>query len=499
MTTKKVPKNPNVLWLTMDHVTFHLYRHLSGALPVLNTYEDLCRRGTAFTNCKSTHPLCLPARATMLTGLYTHNHKKYRNEPGIGGADVPLINEFLEQGGYDFGFFGKNHSGFEDLKERGIDCIDFSTYGDPENPIHDEYGNPYMTPEYREHLDRNHIPGVTYHQEWGMNMFRKLPNQDYDLTKVDNFNAFSCGTLEPERTHEVDFLVDVSKRWITEHKANPFVLRLDVWGPHQAYQVPAEFADTILNADDIELPPSLNMDISDRASFAQENLKTVLSTLNISDKAGWQHVLKRAYENYSYIDKRFGEFIAWLEEMNLADSTAILLTADHGDALATKGGMFDKAGDMPEELMDIPMVLYAPWMEGGNAIDSYTSNLDVVPTILDLANLPIPKHMDGISLKAVAEGSVPARNALMCEHYGHTVYYNSQRTLYYEGYKYTTTENEPDLLFHLDQDPFEMHNLIGDPAYADRLARMKARLQEEQIKYGDTEPLYQKRFDSKPL
>ena len=70
----------NILWLTMDHVTFHHYRHTAGARPVLNTYEALCREGISFSSCKSVHPLCMPARATMLTGVYPHRHGGINND-----------------------------------------------------------------------------------------------------------------------------------------------------------------------------------------------------------------------------------------------------------------------------------------------------------------------------------------------------------------------------------------------------------------------------------
>lgn len=481
----------NVLWLTMDHVTFHHYRHTNGARPILDTYEYLCSKGTEFTNCKSVHPLCGPCRATMLTGRYTHKHKNYRNEDGLADQSVPLINEYLEKGGYRMGFFGKNHSGYEDLKSRGIDCINFSDFGPEENRIHEEYGNPYMTPEYRAYLDRNNIDSVIYHQEWGANIFRCLPNQDYDLTKVNNFNAFSCGTLEPERTHEVDFLIDEAKRWLVKNKENPFVLRLDTWGPHQAYQVPAEFADKYVNEKDIELPPSFNMDISDRSTFTQEFLRNTKENILINNEEEWRHVLKRAYENYSYIDMRLGELIRWLEEEGLGDSTAILLTADHGDSIGTKGGMFDKSGDMQEELMEVPMVVYAPWLKGGVKNSGLVSNLDVVPTILDLLDLPVPEEMDGISLKGIIEGSVPERELLMCEHYGHSEFYYSQRTLYYNGYKYTTTENNPDQLFHISEDPHEMNNLINKPEMTELLTVMREKLKMEQERVGDNQPFYQ--------
>lgn len=480
--SKPVPEKPNILWLTMDHVTFHHYRNLGGALPVLSTYEELCEAGTEFTNCKSTHPLCLPCRASMLTGLYTHKHQKYRNERGIGGKDVPLISKYLHEGGYDVAYFGKNHSGFEPLGPYGFDCFES-----------EDYGNPYLSQEYREYLSRNQIADPVYHQEWGMKgMFGKYPDGDYNLTQEDNFNTFSCGTLTPERVHEADFIIDLAKRWLEQHREKPFVLRVDTWGPHQAYQVPAEFADTIIQADEIELPPSIDSDIPGKPSFVRDFLKEEQKIMNIDSRQGWQHVLKRAYENYSYIDKRFGELIQWIKDIGLGDSTAILMTADHGDSLGTSGGMFDKCGDMPEELMNIPMVIYAPWMDGKKKVGSLTSNLDVVPTVLDLLNLPIPGYMDGVSLKAVAEGRAEERDALMCEHYGHMNNYYSQRALYQDGYKLVTTEGEPDQLYHIAADPFELEELSRRPEAQERYEAMKARLKKEQKRFQDDQPLVQK-------
>lgn len=483
--------NKNVLWLTMDHVTFHHYRHMKGAKPILNTYEELCRKGTEFTNCKSVHPLCAPCRASMLTGLYTHKHKNYRNEDGLADQRVPLINEYLDAGGYRMGFFGKNHSGYEDLRERGIDCINFSDFGPKDNPIHEEYGNPYMTPEYRAYLDRNSINSVIYHQEWGANIFRCLPNRDYDLTKINNFNAFSCGTLEPENAHEVDFLIDEAKRWLVNYKDSPFVLRLDTWGPHQAYQVPKEFADKYINADEIKFPPSFDMDMSDRVTFTQEFLQKTKKNIEIHNEKEWRHVLKRAYENYSYIDKKLGEFIKWLNEIGVGDSTAIIMTADHGDSIASKGGMFDKSGDMQEELMEVPMVVYAPWLDGGVKNSSLVSNLDVVPTILDLLDLPVPEELDGISLNGIIKKTLPEREVLMCEHYGHSEFYFSQRALYYDGYKYITTEDNLDQLFHIIDDPHELNNLIGQSGMSEILSVMKEKLKKEQERFGDNQPLIQ--------
>ena len=483
----------NILWITLDHVTFHQYKHMSGSLPVLKTYQSLCERGIEFTNCKSVHPLCGPARACMLSGLYTHKHKNYRNEKGLADQDIPLIDVYLKKHGYKMALLGKNHSGYEDLRHRGIDCINFSTYGSENNRINDEYGNPYMTPEYANYLKRNGLGKPIYHQEWHTESFGKFPDQDYDLTETDNFNSFTCGTLEPEKVHEVDFLIDEAKMWLEKNKENPFVLRLDTWGPHHAYQVPSDFADRFINAEEIELPQSFSMDTSKRPGFSQTFLQKMKEIIRLDTKNEWQHILKRAYESYSYIDMRLGELIEWLKEAGLGDRTAILFTADHGDGIATKGGIFDKCGDMQEELMEIPMVIYSPWMEGGRKNNSLTSNLDVVPTILDLLDLVVPDHMDGISLKALAEGKIPERKALMCEHYGHMENYYSQRALYSEGYKYIWTEDNPEQLFQISKDPFELNDLAQEPQMEERLGRMKELLRQEQKRYQDDEPVRQMR------
>ena len=105
----------NILWLTMDHVTFHHYRYTSGARPVLNTYESLCREGISFSRCKSVHPLCMPARASMLTGVYPHRHGCLDNDTPAQPSGL-LVCEQLRDAGFALGYFGKNHSGIESAR-----------------------------------------------------------------------------------------------------------------------------------------------------------------------------------------------------------------------------------------------------------------------------------------------------------------------------------------------------------------------------------------------
>lgn len=230
----------------MDHVTFHHYRHTAGARPVLNTYEALCREGISFSSCKSVHPLCMPARATMLTGVYPHRHGGINNDTHAR-PDAPLVCERLRDAGFDVGYFGKNHSGIESEQF----CFEgFYPSG---------YGNPYLTPEYRAYLDRQGLDHPLFEQEWSQQTAdtSAFPNGTYDLTREDNFNRYCSGYLStPGPVHEVDFLADAALRWLDgrQDKTRPFVLRVDTWGPHHAYQVPLAYKDLIPPEEICEYP-----------------------------------------------------------------------------------------------------------------------------------------------------------------------------------------------------------------------------------------------------
>lgn len=414
----------------------------------------------------------------MLTGLYTHKHGLLRNERGFAASCEPPFGE-LKNAGYRLGYFGKGHAGFDNLQDYGFEG--FFPVG---------YGNPYRTPAYRDYLNRHHLPDPLFRHEWGMNEQYNV-GECYNLTQTDYFNRYGCGVFAtPGPYHETDFLLDLSLDWLHSRAKEdaPFLLRVDVWGPHHAYQIDHDFADTLLDEKDIvPLPGCDQMPGADKPPFVQRYLDSMRrrGAPDGSDWAAWQPILKRAYENYSYIDMRLGTLLDELTRLGLRESTYVLLTADHGDAIATHGGMFDKCGDLAEELMDIPMVISGPGLPKGLALDGLTSNLDVLPTIFDFAGVKQPYPMDGVSLKRYALGG-EARPSLMCEHYGHFENRFVQRCIYEGAWKYMATEANMDQLYLLDADPYELNNLAQDAQYAPRLARMKALLAEHARRFNDS-------------
>jgi arylsulfatase A-like enzyme len=103
-----------------------------------------------------------------------------------------------------------------------------------------------------------------------------------------------------------------------------------------------------------------------------------------------------------------------------------------------------------------------------------------------MAGLDVTKNMDGISLVPLLKGNLTGwREDFMAEHYGHFSVHAAQRALYYKGYKYVVTDGYINELYDLEEDPFELNNLIDDPSAKDVLLEMKKRLLDNMKRYGD--------------
>jgi len=227
--------------------------------------------------------------------------------------------------------------------------------------------------------------------------------------------------------------------------------------------------------------------MENKAQFSKDFLDRIQKRNPLKTWQEWQPVMKRAYENYSYIDAALGKFIDKLEHYGIADNTIIIYTADHGDSLGSHGGMVDKAGDMMEEVMHIPMVVRWPGVTDGSSCDALVSNLDITPTILEMAGIKAPEYMDGKSLTGLLKGDDSGwREDFMAQHYGHFKIHVPQRALYYKNFKFIATKGDIQELYDLEKDQFELHNLIYEPWVKDISSEMRKRLLDNMDRYEDS-------------
>ena len=470
---------PNILWLNTDHYAYAHHFSLHRELLHTPTFDRLCAEGLCCENAYTVCPLCTPARASLVTGQYPHRHGILNNE-GWGGSrsdfkpDAPLYSHTLREAGYDPVFLGKWHAvgkGSGTAQDHG-----FNGWTLP------GYGFPYATPAYREYLQEQQLPQPEVDVEWHLND----PSKTGRVRLMEEPNVVyrmgSCGVLlSPRETHEAYFLAHLANRYLEEHVHNgqPFCLRVDTWGPHQPYYVAAPFASTV-NPQDIASYPNFSHTLLDRPAHHRDFQELITRKATVRAWKEWQPIVARCYEHIALVEHALSTILETLDRLGLRENTLVIYSADHGDILASHGGLFDKGWLMVEETMRIPFAVRWPQrVTPGGKSEALITNLDIVATLLDVAGAT-PGDRDGQSLLPLiqeSDGSAPAwREDLMLESHGHYERWVFQRMLRWRNWKYVAHLDDKDELYDLETDPYELCNRIDDPVAQDVKCEMQKRL-----------------------
>jgi arylsulfatase A-like enzyme len=475
----------NVLWISTDHHAWAHHRELAGGLPRAAVHDRIAAEGVNFTRAYTSCPLCSPARASMLTGVYPHRHGIVRNF-GRGGAREDfrrgerLLPDLLSSAGYRCGYFGKWHCG---ERRSAADCgfEGISPLG---------YGYPYALPEYREYLDRKRLPRPTARVEWGLSA-EDPAGSSIDLCARDSWFEMEGGSAlleSPVETHEAFFVADGAERWMRDRAARGerFFLRVDPWGPHPPYTVAEPFAGSV---DPDELPeyPGSSSNLDHRPAHHRDYLGEwkVKSGL---DEHGWRGQLARCMEHVALVDAAMGGLLAALEDCGMAQDTLVIYTSDHGDVIGTNGGMANKGALLVEENVRVPLAVRWPGRcATGRTNSSPVSNLDLFSTVLEAAGLPPVGDADSVSLLPILEGREDAvRERLMVESHGMgaPVF---QRALLEGRWKYVAQSDGFEELYDLEADPFEMSNLALS-GHSPELVGARSGLRGEMLSSSDRAP-----------
>lgn len=332
---------------------------------------------------------------------------------------------------------------------------------------------------------------------WG----RELHEGDKDYRQQAPWcNETASGVMKgPKELHESFFLANLACEKLKELSESqddmPFSLRVDFWGPHQPYFPSEEFA-ALYDPKEIPEYPSFRENVYDNAkpetytaeyhANISENAKLVYP--NPMPWSTWQEIIARDYAQITQLDAAAGLVLDALKKYGLDKNTIVIWTADHGDALASHGGHFDKNTYLPEEVLRIPLAMRYPDIIPAHQVSNeLVSNLDVGTTMLDAAGLSFPHAVDGISLLPIASGKVRhTRPYFVSEMHGH-VEPAMVRAVISERFKYVFTRDQQDELYDLCLDPHELKNRIDDPAYQEVLKTLKQALREWAVTTNDQE------------
>ncbi len=450
-------------------------------------FERLAAEGVKFTRAYTACPLCGPARRSMLTGLFPHNHREIKNDTNHP-FDRETYLDKLAEAGYKNYYYGKWHAGPGTAHDH--QCEGFS---------YESYNNPYTKLEYKEYLNKNDLA------PFQVRILRSFwsTGEEIGLKKGElyNPNLGWCGEhatgimTTSKETHEAFFLASLACDKLIEiaelGNKQPFHLRVDFWGPHQPYFATQEHLN-MYDPENIPEYPNFRDDLKHKpAAYKAEfnfplNERFRIIFPNPLPWSEWQKVLALNYAQQTLVDEAGGLILKTLDDVGIADNTFVVWTADHGDAVACHGGHFDKNCYMPEEMVRIPMAIrYSGKIPSSQMSDKLVSNLDLPPTFLDIAGTGFNDTVDGQSLLPISmQVDTDWRDDLMCQTHGHFFKYLG-RLIVTDRYKYIWNDSDMDELYDLKEDPYELNNLIDNEGKADILENMKTRLKKWREKTGD--------------
>lgn len=480
---------PNIIFIMSDDHAYQAVSAYNNGLIETPNIDRIADQGIRFANSFVTNSICAPSRAVILTGKFSHlNGVKGNSEVFDGNQQT--FPKLLQQQGYQTAMIGKWH-----LKSdpTGFDYWNvLPGQGDYYNPDFIKQGKDtvyqgYVTEVITElSLDwlKNHDKNKPFcllmhhkapHRSWmpAIKYLEELDNLDFPLP--ENF----YDDYEGKKALQVQMLT------VKDHMD----VRMD-------YKVPCDTCDTVaVNSwAPGEYWRRLNrLSPDERKSWDDAYQKEEIEFYEVrNDEAKYDRWKYRRYlEDYLRcilsVDESVGHVLDYLKEHNLKDNTMIVYTSDQGFFLG-EHGLFDKRF-MYEEAMRTPLVIRYPQEIARNSETTLlTQNLDIAPTILDVAGINTPDDMQGRSLRQIWQDNNPEwRNALYYHYYekgfGATPHYGV-RTDRYKLIRYYDVVDSWEL-YDLSSDPTEINNLYEDPGYEKQVEQLKLKMHELQEQYED--------------
>jgi N-acetylglucosamine-6-sulfatase len=427
----------NVVFILSDDHRHDFMSFMKGAPPFLRTpnMDRMAREGAHVQNAFVTTALCSPSRASILTGQYAHRHGIVDNSSPIPKGTT-FFPQHLQRAGYRTAYFGKWHMGeVDDLPQPGFDhWVSFRGQGVYENP---------------------------------------LLNINGERRKFDGYTT--------------DILTDQAIEWLEQHRSRerdrPFFLYLSHKAVHAEF-IPAPRHRGRYAAAAIPYPETMaNTEANYRGKprWVREQRYSWHGVEHLYHGAmNFDSFFRNYCETLLALDDSVGRVLDHLTAAGLSSSTLVVYMSDNGFVLG-EHGLIDKRHAY-EESMRVPMLAWAPGtIKPGSKVAQVVRNIDVAPTMLELAGAKAPGDMDGRSvLRAILGEPVSWEGELLYEYYWEYAFPHTPTTFALRGdrYKFIYYPGVWDVqeLYDLEADPGERTNLIDAKEHQPRVKEMRERL-----------------------
>lgn len=441
--TAAEPTRPNIIFIITDDQRADLLSIAGHPVARTPQIDRIGREGAWFKNFFTVTPLCSPSRASFLTGLYPHAHRVINNDKlGLDVISHTLMTwpRQLREHGYETAFIGKWHMGLDDSRRPGFDrWLSFKGQG-------------------------IYIDGVV--------------NDDGLQKQIDGYMT--------------DYLNEQALAFVRKPHRKPFALIVSHKAVHVPY-LPALRHEPLYADYEFVPPPAARSDLAGKPIMTRPIPR--VSPLDLEGVAPEPaeprrgrgrdpaSVTRDQLRCLAAVDEGVGQLYAALQESGQLDRTIIVYTSDNG-YLMGEHGVIDQKRWAYEPSIRVPLLVrYPPLIPAGSIREQMVLNLDLAPTLLELAGVKSVISMHGQSfVPLLRDGQAPGRASFLAEYFVEKVgrrvpTWQAIRTPRWKYIRYVSETKSFDELYDLQTDPNEEHNVVAEPGAADPLAALRRDLE----------------------
>ncbi len=415
-------RRPSILWIVPDQLRAQALGCMGNPDVRTPNLDRLASDGLLLRQTFANTPVCCPARAILLTGQYAHKNGMVANDLRLRESETTLA-EILDDQGYRTGFIGKWH-------------LD----GGPREPG-------FVPPGPRRQGFEFWAAHECRHAHFQPKYFRDTPDP------------------VTERRFEPAVWTDLAIEFLRKTGDDPFFLAVEMGPPHDPYGAPEKYMN-------LYNPRRLTM----RPNWQE------------GTRGGSRDDIAAYYAAISAVDDQVGRLLKTLDDLGRGEDTIIVVTSDHGDMLGSHGKRLKRKPW--EESIRVPgIVRYPARVKAGRTSDALVTHVDLAPTLLSLCDLPVPETMQGSDLSGVLLDDAPGPESAFFQIF--VPYAGDESPRPWRGVRtqrflYAQAEDGPWLLYDLETDPYELKNLVDDPAHAATRTAMQKRLTDWMERTGDS-------------
>ncbi len=480
----------NIVYIMTDDHTAQMMSCYDTRYMETPNLDRIARDGVRFTNSFVANSLSGPSRACLITGKHSCGNKFYDNTTCVFDTTQQTFPKLLRQAGYQTALVGKWH--LESLPA-GFDYWEIV-------PGQGDYYNPDFITQANDTIQKHgYITNLITDDAI-----------DWLENGRDTEKPF-CLMIHHKAIHR-NWLADTCNLALYEDRTFPLP---DNFFDDYAGR-PAAAAQEMSIAKDMDLIYDLKMLRPDQTSRLKTLYEKYIGRMDEDQRAAWdtfytpliedfyrkglqgkeladwkfQRYMRDYMKTVKSLDDNVGRVLDYLQEKGLLDNTLVVYTSDQGFYMG-EHGWFDKRF-MYEESMHTPLIMRLPaGFDRKGDIDELVQNIDYAPTFLELAGVPVPDDMHGISLLPLLKGEHPAhwRQSLYYHYYEYPAEHSVKRHYGVRTNRYKLIHFYNDIdeweLYDLQADPTEMNNLYGQTEYASVVEELRTELTMLQEQYND--------------